>query len=219
MRNKLINFMPSHFGDLDKIISPRSLKNSRYLLKKEREISEVTQIIKRVLRAGKEERLIILLRRHWINLFTQLFPFAALIFVLLVSYLFFFLFLGSKLLSPIEMEFIHLGTALFVLFLWSFIFVVFIDYYLDVWVVTNDRIVNVEQKGLFRREISELRLENVQDLTTDIGGVTKTFFDFGDLYVQTAGKRERFIFRSIPHPERVRDIILVLSEDTKNNNI
>jgi len=211
--------MPNHFGDLDKIIAPRSLKNSRYLLKKEREISEISQIIKRVLRSGGDENLIILLRRHWINLLSQLFPFMALILVLLIAYLLFYLFLEPHLLNPVEMQFIHLGTALFVLFLWSFIFVVFIDYYLDVWIVTNERIVNVEQKGLFRREISELRLENVQDLTTDIGGIVKTFFDFGDLYVQTAGKRERFLFKSIPHPERVRDIILVLSDDKKNNNV
>jgi len=127
--------------------------------------------------------------------------------------------LEPHLLNPVEMQFIHLGTALFVLFLWSFIFVVFIDYYLDVWIVTNERIVNVEQKGLFRREISELRFGIGLDLTTDSGGIAKTIFDFGDLYVQTAGKRERFLFKSIPHPERVRDIILVLSDDKKNNNV
>jgi len=212
--------MPN-FGDLDKIIEPGSLKKSRYLLRKNREISEIGQIINRTIRAGGQESLIILLRRHWINLFAQLFPFAALILILFIAYLFFYIFLGPRLLNPIELEFIHLATSLFVLFLWSFIFVVFIDYYLDVWIVTNSRIVNIEQKGLFRREISELRLENVQDLTTDIGGVVKTFFDFGDLYVQTAGKRERFLFKSIPHPERVRDIILVLSEgkNKKNDNI
>jgi hypothetical protein len=209
--------MPNYFGDLDKLIDHKSLRKSRYLLHKEREISEIGQIIKRVVRSGDGESLIILLRRHWINLFSQLFPFCALILILFFAYLFFYIFLSSSLFSDIEMEFIHLGTALFLLFLWSFIFVVFIDYYLDVWIVTNDRIINIEQKGLFRREISELRLENVQDLTTDIGGIVKTFFDFGDLYVQTAGKRERFLFKSIPHPERVRDIVLVLSEGKRNN--
>jgi hypothetical protein len=211
--------MPNHFGDLDKIIEPKALRKSRYLLRKNREISEISQIITRTIQSGGEENLIILLRRHWINLFAQLFPFLALIFILFFAYLFFYLFLGPHLLAPIEMEFVHLATSLFILFLWSFIFVVFIDYYLDVWIVTNERIVNIEQKGLFRREISELRLENVQDLTTDIGGMVKTFFDFGDLYVQTAGKRERFLFKSIPHPERVRDIILVLSDGKKKNNI
>jgi len=206
--------MGNQLEDFNKLIQTEGIKRSNFLLGKGRKIAEISDYIKKRFKdTGREESLVIFLRRHWINLFFQLLPFVALIFVLFLSYFFFFFFLGSKILNPIEWQFIQLGMALFSLFLWSFIFVVFIDYYLDVWIVTNERIVNIEQKGLFRREISELRLENVQDLTTEISGVIETFFDFGNLYIQTAGKRERFLFKSIPHPERVRDIILVLSEE------
>lgn len=205
--------MGNQLEDLSKLFRTEDIKKSNFLLSKGRKVPEINQYIKkRIKNAEGKENLIIFLRRHWINLFFQLFPFIALIFLLFLSYFLFFFFLGSKILNPIEWQFIQLGMALFSLFLWSFIFVVFIDYYLDVWIVTNERIVNVEQKGLFRRETSELRLENVQDLTTEISGIIETFFDFGNLYVQTAGKRERFLFKSIPHPERVRDVILVLSE-------
>ena len=206
--------MGNQLEDFNKLIQTESIERSKSLLGKGRRISEISDYIQKSFKdAEGEENLVIFLRRHWINLFFQLLPFITLIFVLFLSYFFFLFFLGSKILSPIEWQFIQLGMALFSLFLWSFIFVVFIDYYLDVWIVTNERIVNIEQKGLFRREISELRLENVQDLTTEISGVIETFFDFGNLYIQTAGKRERFLFKSIPHPERVRDVILVLSEE------
>lgn len=205
--------MSNQLIDLGKLISSDGVKKSSLFLARKREVSEVGLYIKKIIGNDEEkEHLIIFLRRHWVNLFIQLFPFLAVIIILCAAFLSFSFLLEPKSLAPIERHLIQFAAAIFSLFLWAFIFIVFIDYYLDVWVVTNKRIVNIEQKGLFRREISELRLENVQDLTTEISGVIPTFFDFGDLYVQTAGKRERFLFKGIPHPERVRDVILVLSE-------
>ncbi|MFH1182917.1 MAG: PH domain-containing protein [Candidatus Moraniibacteriota bacterium] len=206
--------MPTQINDLTKLATDTSLKRSRDFLKHKREVGEINLYVQKIIKEGGErERLIIFLRRHWINLFVQLLPFLIIVLILFVSYILLYYFTSIKIIDPLEWQFIRLAVALFSLFLWSFVFVVFIDYYLDVWIVTDCRIVNIEQKGLFRREISELRLDNVQDLTTEITGMISTFFDFGDLYVQTAGKRERFQFKSIPHPERVRDVVLILSED------
>lgn len=206
--------MPDQLEDLNKLTQGQDLNRSKIFLSKKRGVPEISLYVKEVTKGCKrEECLIIFLRRHWINLFVQLLPFLILALMLFAATFLFFLFTGPGILNPAEQQLIQLVMAVFSLFLWSFIFVVFIDYYLDIWIVTNQRIVNIEQKGLFHREISELRLENVQDLTTEVSGFVATFFDYGDLYVQTAGKRERFIFKSIPHPERVRDIVLVLSEE------
>jgi len=208
----------TQIDDLSKLTRSADLKRSRVFLRKKRDVSEVNRYVKKIIQDGEEvERLIIFLRRHWINLFVQLFPFLVLIIILFAAYFLTYFFMDINILSSFEWQILRFAAALFSLFLWSFIFVVFIDYYLDVWIVTDCRIVNIEQRGLFRREISELRIENVQDLTTEITGIVPTFFDFGDLYVQTAGKRERFQFKSIPHPERVRDVILVLSEDEESS--
>lgn len=206
--------MSIQINDLTKLATNTSLNRSRIFLKQKRDVSEINSYVQNIIKEGGEkERMIIFLRRHWINLFVQLLPFLITVLILFFAYILLYYFISIRIIDPLEWQFIRLAAALFSLFLWSFIFVVFIDYYLDVWIVTDCRIVNIEQKGLFRREISELRLDNVQDLTTEITGMIPTFFDFGDLYVQTAGKRERFLFKSIPHPERVRDVILILSED------
>lgn len=205
MREKILQ-------DIDKIATDEEIKKGRFLLDRKRKIFEISSHIEKVLGEEKnEEKLIIFLRRHWINLFFQLLPFAALILLLIVTFVLISL-VSDFNLSPMESRIMQFGGAIFSLFIWAFLFIVFIDFYLDIWIVTNERIINIEQKGLFRREISELRLEKVQDLTTEIKGIICTLFDFGDLYVQTAGKRERFFFQSIPHPERVKDVILVLSE-------
>ncbi len=194
--------------DLEKIITEKEIAKSKILLSRKRKISEIRVFVAKLLTEGAgEEKLVIFLRRHWINLFLQIWPLAIFLILVTIVYLSLINF-GSLGGGEIMLSF---GASIISLFLWAFLFFIFIDYYLDVWVITNERIINIEQKGLFKREISELRLEKVQDLTTEIGGIISTLFDFGDLYVQTAGKRERFLFKSIPHPERIKDVILVLS--------
>jgi hypothetical protein len=65
-----------------------------------------------------------------------------------------------------------------------YIFITWIDYYFDVWIITNERIINIEQKNLFIRTTSEVTLTRVQDVTATIGGFFPTLLDFGDVLVQ-----------------------------------
>ncbi len=98
------------------------------------------------------------------------------------------------------------------LFFWFYAFILWIDYYFDVWIVTNQRIVNIEQKGLFVRDIAELQITRVQDVTSEIRGLIPTLLDYGDVYVQTAGEQRRFVFRQVPRPNQIRDAIIQLSQ-------
>lgn len=104
-----------------------------------------------------------------------------------------------------------LGSG-YVLVIWTFFMTRFVDYYLDTWIVTNDKILNVEQNGLFSRTVSELDLAKVQDVTSEVKGIVPTIFNYGNLYIQTAGEVERFIFEQVPHPDDIRKQILDLVE-------
>ncbi|MFA4941450.1 MAG: PH domain-containing protein [Patescibacteria group bacterium] len=106
-------------------------------------------------------------------------------------------------------------VSFFYLFLWVFFFFSFIDYYLDVWIITNERIINIEQQGFFARTISEQRLERIQDVTSEVEGFFPTILKYGNVYVQTAGAKERFFFSEIPNPDEVRDTIIKLAEISK----
>lgn len=94
------------------------------------------------------------------------------------------------------------------LFLWLFFTFAWVDYYLDLWIVTDERVVNVEQSGLFNRVISEHPLLRVQDVTSEVKGFFPTFLNYGQVYVQTAAERQRFIFEQVPHPDLVKKIVL-----------
>lgn len=105
----------------------------------------------------------------------------------------------------------------FLLFLWVTLFLIWIDVSFDVWIITEERIVNIEQKGLFTRRVSELRFHTIQDVTSEVNGVLPSILNYGDVLVQTAGENPRFIFRNIPNPIEVKDRIMQLAEHVFHN--
>ncbi len=114
--------------------------------------------------------------------------------------------------------FIMVASAFF-LSGWLFIFQSFIDYWLDVFILTDKRILDIDQEGLFKRTVSELRLYRVQDVTAVVTGVMHTFLDYGSIHVQTAGEEERFQFDDIPHPNNVAKMILEWSEEDRKEHL
>jgi len=157
-----------------------------------------------------EERVFLLLRRHW---FTYVaFLFIAFIMVLPLAILIVYINLNPDIFSGIWGNIAILASSTYSLFILGLMLFGFIDYYLDVYIVTDERIVSVEQNGFFRRGISELHLHQVQDVSAKVVGFFPTIFHYGDIYIQTAGERENFIFKSIPNPYRVSKIIVDLHE-------
>jgi len=94
-----------------------------------------------------------------------------------------------------------------------------VDYYLDIYIVTDRRIVSINQQGLFNREISELHLHQIQDINAKVRGVFETIFHFGDVYIQTAGERANFTFSTIPQPYVIAKRIIELNEHHIKNHI
>ncbi len=97
---------------------------------------------------------------------------------------------------------------LWVLSLWIFFFLDWTKYYLDVWYVTGQRIIVIEQKALFDRQVSNVRFDRIQDVSVNVDGVIATFLDFGNIVVQTASEdNTKFTITTVRHPEEVRRVI------------
>jgi len=94
------------------------------------------------------------------------------------------------------------------LVLWIGIFMCWTLYYLNVWIVTNERIIDVHQRGLFSRELLTAELERVQDVTVDTEGIIQTLFGFGTLTIHTAGEGTNFIITNAMHPLEAREKIM-----------
>lgn len=106
----------------------------------------------------------------------------------------------------------NLLGSLYLLVLWLSIFLLWVFYYLNIQVITSIRIVDVDQIGLFSRTASELNIEKVQDVTSEIHGMLGTVFDYGMVYIQTAGEKERFTFSNVPHPGKIQTMVHDLYE-------
>ncbi len=111
-----------------------------------------------------------------------------------------------------------LSISTYYLYVWVFFFQAWLDYYLDVWFVTNERVVSIEQKGLFSRSIAEQKLYRIQDVFGEVHGIVATLLDFGNVTIQTAGTNEYFIFKEIPNPHQVARNIAKLAEWDKKNH-
>ena len=161
------------------------------------------------------ERVILFLRRQWFALLTIATAFILLNGVTLVIGWYFLDRVDAWLSQPILGAVIALIASIYFLSIWLFAFLEVTDYYLDMWVITNERIINIEQEGLFHRTASELDLAAVQDVTAEIRGFLQTIFTYGNVFVQTAGERGRFHFKNINNPESVKEIINALVEEDK----
>ncbi|MFZ2299792.1 MAG: PH domain-containing protein [Candidatus Moraniibacteriota bacterium] len=158
----------------------------------------------------ENERILRIIHRHWFNLFSHLL--LILVFsVLLIASLFIAPLVFPEILDARNARFFVFVENTFFIFVWLFGFLLWIDYYFDVWIITSERIVNIEQKGLFVRHISELNFFRVQDVTATVEGLLPTVLNYGDVEVQTAGEENRFIFRQVPDPYHIKDMVMELS--------
>ena len=84
---------------------------------------------------------------------------------------------------------------------------IFVNHYNDNYVVTNKRVVHEERVPLIHESRAEAPLRTVQDIQQLQEGLLAQLFKFGDLIIETAGERGHVVFRQIPNPAEVQDII------------
>lgn len=91
-------------------------------------------------------------------------------------------------------------------------------YWQNRWVVTSDSVTQITQRSLFDRQISQLSLSNLEDVTAEQRGIIQSLFNFGTLRVETAGERSKFYFLYCPDPNLYARKILMAREVYLQNN-
>ncbi len=150
------------------------------------------------------EELVFVLRRHSFTFLKHLIPFVLLAVAPLIVFI-----LVSELVTRLLAErdpggvVLVMAASLYYLFLGLRLFHSWLVYYLDAWIVTTKRIINITQHSLFSRVVSEVPLAHIQDVTVEVHGLLPTMLHFGDVHIQTAGELPRFLFDDVPHPQEV----------------
>lgn len=173
------------------------------------------------------EKILLRARRHWFFFATKIIALVPLVAIPII------LIATTKALSTTNPEaFSYLnnfyntenGSSALVIFLlfswflglWIVAFIMWTNYYLDVLIVTDRRVINIEQKALFSRETSSMSLDKIQDVSTEIDGILATFLAFGSLRIQTAGEVEQFVLHGLKNPNEVKALILEEHERESN---
>jgi len=152
-----------------------------------------------------DEEILIMVRKHWFVIMAELFGIFVLImlpFAALVGFLIFqqtFATMGVDLYQFANI--IGFGVAGWLLLSLMGGFTIWTHYYLDLWIVTDRRIILVDQIHFFSRNVSVFRLERMQDIEFKIKGIIPTLLNFGTLKAQTAGAHEsNFNSTGLPAP-------------------
>lgn len=167
------------------------------------------------------ERVYLIKRQHPIILQMIVYPFVA-ISILLLLFILFILFFYlppvlsflTKLVPTLNMKFsILFFCTVLLLFFWHVIGSSILSYYLNCFVVTNKRVIQVEFKSFFNITYSSLFHDKIQDITISVRGILASMFRFGNIEIETAGGFRHFIFRNIPDPEIIKQVILEAKRD------
>jgi membrane protein YdbS with pleckstrin-like domain len=75
--------------------------------------------------------------------------------------------------------------------------------------------VDVDWLNLLYKKLSTTQLGRIQDVTYKQGGLLDLFFDYGDVFIQTAGTEQNFEFEKVPQPQSVVRAIDELIEERK----
>lgn len=101
----------------------------------------------------------------------------------------------------------------------AFIFEEFLMWFFHVNIVTDERIIEVDFVSIFAREITDANIDQIQDVTSQIVGGLWTFFNFGNVIIQTAAEIPRITFEKVPKPDEVTKILRQLRVEEEQEKI
>lgn len=145
--------------------------------------------------------IVIIARKHWIAFAGQ---FTLSIIFLLIPLIIYLILLTTHRvnLSGVLLNFAVLGTSIYYLIAITFIFAGWVTFYYDLFILTEEEIVDVTQEGFWGRKIAQLSLLRVQDVSSHIKGFFPTMFGYGNVQIETAGEQSQtFYLECVPHPQ------------------
>ena len=87
----------------------------------------------------------------------------------------------------------------------------FIMWYFTIYIVTDQRMRQVTQRGFFGKDVVELRLSKVQNISYNIPGFSGEMFHFGTIVIQTfVGD---LVIHNVEHPDKIYNKL----QDAVNN--
>lgn len=160
-----------------------------------------------------EENIVYLTRRHWASMIGTFF---LILVIMLVPLLLVVIAstLGNQFFqNSIFLQIIPPLVAIYYLVMITFTFVEWVNFYYSLFVLTQDEIIDITQKGFFNRLITQISIIRVQDVSASVKGFLPTLFGYGDVIAESAGeKTQAYVIETIPRPMEVADKIVEIHD-------
>lgn len=91
----------------------------------------------------------------------------------------------------------------------------FLNWYFNIYIITDERIIDVDFYSLIYKEVSEAKLEKIEDVTATTAGFWGAVFNYGTIAIQTAAEKREFEFEAVPYPAKVTKFLneLIIEEE------
>jgi len=160
----------------------------------------------------EEEKIILLLRKHPITNVSWIIT--AFLMILVPPFFSFFDFF-----SALPTDFQLVITLTWYLITSAFIIEKFLNWFFNVNIITDERIIDVDFYSLIYREISDANIDQIQDVTVEVGGAIRTFLNYGDVLIQTAAEIPKIKFEAVPRPDEVAKVLRELRVEEEQEKI
>lgn len=156
----------------------------------------------------KAEQVLLLLRRHPVTQFGWILAAIGLMFMPII-----FSIVG--LFSFLPARFQLASLVLWYLIVTGFVLESFLSWFFNVYIITDERIIDVDFLSLIYKNITSAKIDNIEDVTAETGGAIRSIFNFGTVRIQTAGTSAEIEFDDVPQPAKVTRLLneLLLEEE------
>jgi hypothetical protein len=158
------------------------------------------------------EKVLRVVRKHWFIIVSELFSiFLMALLPLIIIFSYNVIPESLQLIDSTDPRIVPLtvfSTCAWMLLTFLVGFTIWTNYYLDIWIITDRRIIFIDQRSFFHRNVSMFRLERLQDIEIKMVGIIPTFLNYGTLTAQTAGHSDNnFSSYGLPDPRGLQATI------------
>ncbi len=159
-----------------------------------------------------DEKIVLLLRKHWLTNLRWILTASVLIFVPLP-------FVYFPILNFLPERFLVVTILFWYLVTSAYILEKFLSWFFNVYIITDERVFDVDFYNLVDRDISDANIADIQDVTSSIRGAIRTSFDYGDILIQTSAEIPELDFEAVPHPDEVAKILRSLRVEEEQEQL
>lgn len=152
-----------------------------------------------------DEVILLFLRRHFITNIPWIFyTFLA---ILIPPLLFVLAQLPGTFIFSLPTNFLTILIAFYYLIILGYAFSQSVSWFYNIGIITQKRIVDLDSSNILSHNTAAANFNEIVDVKFTQNGFFQSFFDYGDIHVQTEAIHANFEFIATPKPTRVSDLI------------